>query len=574
FAGSCFLPRHVEIMAAADTSVPLQLPGPKDIWGADMPDSIRVSVSGVSEARVRLSLMESHDAAPPRLSVTAGTCRLEDIQVKPGGGLPEANWETLGTESEYLVRVPAGCASAEGGELVFRPISGSWIAIKSVWVEQIPLPWELWRHLPQPWNYILFWLGALTLVAYHALAAKSGGLGARQLAMYGAMCGIVLLSFGCALVATAFYVEVYYPWLTNQEGNLRSMKVFQKKAIHDEKLGWLLQPGFAAYTRETPKSKPTLFYANTQEGYRALEAEKNFPARGKAMVLGDSFAQGLFLAQKETIPAVMADQLGGYVYNMGITGFSTDQEYTTFMHWIDRVDVERVVLLFYGNDIMYTGSKKGYDLPKPVYKEVNGKVDFSRMSTVPAEYVKEMNDILAPRFIPSMTYCCFTDKKASVLIRTLERTWRYISLLHYPGRFFAALVGDIKNTKLTSPAIHTDVRPELLEKPEKYNRQIDIIFQFLAEINDQCRKRDLKFQVVFVPDILQVYHADKPARTNLRDMFMELCAKNRLACLDPSDRLAAGAKINDVYFIDDGHFSPYGARIVGEMIAKATGGEQ
>jgi len=568
FAGASFLPRHVEIMAAPETNVPFQLPGPLDTWRSGMQDTIRVNVSGASEARVRLMLMESHDAAPPRLSVTAGTCRLADIQVKPGGGLPEANWETEGTESEYLVRVPAGCAPVEGGELVFRPVSGSWIAIKSVEVEQLPLQWELWRHLPEPWNSVLFWLGALALAAYHTMAVRRGGLGARRMAMYGAMWSMVILASAAALGGTALYVELYYPWLTSQNGNLRSKEVFRKKAIHDVDLGWRLLPGFTAYTRRSHKSEPELFYANTSEGFRALEAEKNLPMKGKAMLLGDSFTQGLFLTQKETIPAVMAARLGGYVYNFGVTAFSTDQEYTTFMQWIDRVDVEWVVLLFYGNDILYTGEKEGYDLPKPVYEEVNGKVDFSRMSQAPAEYVEEMNRHLAPLYNSSMTYCCFMDKKASLIARTLGRTWRYISLLHYPGKFIAAVSADIKNTKLTSPTAHTDVTPELLEHPGKQARRMDIVFQFLAQIDSQSRKRDLKFLVAYIPDIMHIYHPDKPERGNMRNKFMELCAKTRLTCLDPSDRLAAGAKINDVYFIDDGHFSPYGARIVGEMIAE------
>ena len=566
-------PRQTEIPAGPDNGVPAQLPGPLDSWGADMPREIRVPIGGTSAARVWLFLMESHDTAPPRLAVTAGQCHLEDVQVEKGGGTPDALWESEGTESEYTLRIPRGCVPLEGGEVVFRPVTGSWIAIRGARVEQLPLRWELWRHLAEPWNCILFWTTLLVVALGHGVAARGQGMAWRRMAMHGAMWGMVILGAMGALGAAAFYVELYYPWLTSQEGNVRSKEIFRKKSIHDVKLGWRLLPGFTAYTRQTPKSAPELFYANTQEGFRALDQEKSFPARGKVMVLGDSFAQGLFLSQKETIPAVMARRLGGYVYNFGVTAFSTDQEFTTFIQWIDRVDVEWVALLFYGNDILYTGVKRGYDLPKPVYEEVDGKVDFARMTLPSAEYVEEMNRHLQPLYNSSETYCCFTDKKASVAARTLGRMGRYLALLPYPGRLYSALVEDIRTTKLTSPAVHTDVTPELLEHPEKQKKRIELIFQFLAEIDRECRQRDRRFMVVFVPDILQVYHTDKPERGNLRRMFMDLCGAHGLRCLDPSDKLAAASRLADVYFIDDGHFSPYGARIVGEMMAEFIAGK-
>ncbi|MDH4185347.1 MAG: SGNH/GDSL hydrolase family protein, partial [Nitrospinota bacterium] len=327
-------------------------------------------------------------------------------------------------------------------------------------------------------------------------------------------------------------------------------------------------PGFIGKTIANGASEPRPFYIVNNHGFRSLAEEMEFPPRGKVMALGDSFTQGAYLGQAETIPAVMARKLGSYVYNLGVGAYSTDQEYTAFTQWIDKVDVEWVVLFFFANDVIFVDQPIGHKFEKPLYRTINGKLDFSGLMPLPDEFVEEENAKVQAKIEMEKTFCCFSEMPEPVVERAMLKIRQYLFEARYPGLLFSTIVADIRKTKGKPTPSHLDVTVELLENPGKYQAQLDMVFQFLAKIKEESLKREKKYFVVFIPDFLQLYEPDIPARSNLRWAFMKSCAENGISCLDPSDELFRNSKYNDVYFIDDGHFSPHGARIVGEMVAE------
>ena len=567
-ASAVMPPRVMEVNAGSIGSVPRQLPGPADTWASkEGPREISVPLAGGSSALVRLNLLESHDTLPPRLQVVAGDCDLGIIHVKRGGGSPPSRWQEQGRKSSYTIMVPAKCLDKERNQVALRPVEGSWIAIKNMVINPLPAPWELWRFIISPWNWLLFWISS-GMVAARMIWGDGEGPGKRALVMHAGLGGVVLLGLMGVLTALAVYVEARAPWMTTTQDSWLPREMYGNgKFIHDQSLGWRLLPNHVALTQRSPDHEPEVFYVNNKQGFRALGTEMDFPSKGKAMLLGDSFCQGEFLSQEQTIASRMSSRLGGYVYNFGVLGYSTDQEYTVFMEWIHKVEVEWVALLFFPNDVMFIDQNQGHGFDKPWYEINDGRVDFARFHPLPREYVKAENAPILARSGPQAVYCCHTPRDVSVASRAMKKAAGYILGLYYPGRLGAQIVSDVKMTKIKMSSTHSDVSAELLENPEAYRPQFTAVFDFIARMNQVSVKRGIKFLAVFIPDIIQIYHPENPKLGNFRDMFMGMCAQNGLPCLDASGKLMEKTKLNDTYFIDDGHLSPFGAQVVGALIS-------
>ena len=49
--------------------------------------------------------------------------------------------------------------------------------------------------------------------------------------------------------------------------------------------------------------------------------------------------------------------------------------------------------------------------------------------------------------------------------------------------------------------------------------------------------------------------------------FLELCTLHEISCIDPHKRFLRARNRNSLYFLDDGHWSPYGAELAAEIVA-------
>ena len=563
------VPNHRVIDAGSDYRVPYQLPGPMDHWSEGMATEITVETSGTRGALVTLNLHESHDTLPPIMAVYGGSCHEERFDVIPGGGAVYPHWREKGKPSSYPSQVDQECFSPKNNKVIFRPITGSWVAVKSVDILELPYWNEPWRQVTEPWSWIFFWL-ALFMIVLDRVLGWPRDQAPKRLLFGAGMGALVLAMIALSLVSTAAYVEARHKWLVKQEGEFRSAEMFySSKFIRDAELGWRLLPGFTGKTLEEGGGSPSLFYYINKHGFRALDREPEFPPKGKAMALGDSFTQGIFLSQEETIPAVMSRKMGGYVYNFGVGGFSTDQQYTTFIKWVDKVEAEAAVVLYYANDALFTMSPEGHSFSKPVYAMANGVVDFDRLEKLSESMVERENAQLLADPEMEKIFCCFSRKNPGTAERTLHTFGRYLSLGYYPGRLLGAISGDIAKTRSTPAPRHMDVDHNLLANPDAFKAGLDASVQFLVRMNQECKKRKMKFLVVYVPDISRISNPDKPELGNFQKAFAKACAANGLPMLDPSEALIAQNRRNGAYFLDDGHFSPNGARIVGEMIADA-----
>ena len=75
-----------------------------------------------------------------------------------------------------------------------------------------------------------------------------------------------------------------------------------------------------------------------------------------------------------------------------------------------------------------------------------------------------------------------------------------------------------------------------------------------------------KFLVLFVPEIAQIAPSSDLLEANPQKYFMYACQELGLNCVDPHPQFLEKQKQLDLYFMDDGHFSPAGAKLAAEIL--------
>jgi hypothetical protein len=157
---------------------------------------------------------------------------------------------------------------------------------------------------------------------------------------------------------------------------------------YDALLGWDKTPGAVQNVHRSEFDVTLQFNSKGLRGPERDYAEP--PGTRRVLILGDSFAEGYYVDESQTVRAVLEKLLDGEacgrleVINGGTIAYSTDQEYLFYKTEGHRYGAESVVLLFYYNDLYYNASPFGPGgEPKP-YFEVDGGTLVPRNSPVPA----------------------------------------------------------------------------------------------------------------------------------------------------------------------------------------------
>jgi hypothetical protein len=146
-----------------------------------------------------------------------------------------------------------------------------------------------------------------------------------------------------------------------------------KLFAYDATKGWFHTPGVrtARYIRGPDEGRITI----NSLGLRGPEIGFT-PERGvtRILVLGDSFAFGAGVNDEHTFPARLGDDLGpGFeVVNLGVTGYSTDQELILYEELGAKLHAALVLLLMCDNDfeantqdfVFYVNYKPWFELSK------------------------------------------------------------------------------------------------------------------------------------------------------------------------------------------------------------------
>ncbi|MBU3584107.1 SGNH/GDSL hydrolase family protein [Polynucleobacter sp. 15G-AUS-farblos] len=337
---------------------------------------------------------------------------------------------------------------------------------------------------------------------------------------------------------------------------------------YSEKLGWVLKPNLdLRIVSRNSSEKPQNYFSTNAQGFRTTPPFHDNYSTG--IVLGDSFAQGFYLKDNETIPWKLAELTNSNVINTGVGGYSTDQELITLQHTISP-KVKWVVLLFFANDLLWNAEKSSWGLEKPRFEIHNGKVNFSKIYPPKiTSYPSEKDDAIKNNSVFTELCCIFDGAAQWQAIK--QKFKKYLQLTSNPLSLAHQIREDYKWVAPYSSQYSYIMPKEFYENPTKHKLEWDVAFQMIAEMNSISVANQSRFLVVYIPEIAQLLNNDGVSTKNLpQEYFLEQCKNLRLDCIDPTDLLSKNAM--RVYVQDDGHLSPFGANIlankISEVIAK------
>lgn len=160
--------------------------------------------------------------------------------------------------------------------------------------------------------------------------------------------GNLLLVIG-ASIGTVLVLELVLQFVYPSHGTWRLY------SIPDPELGWVLQPD-AVFTRQTPGAFVNVRY--NHEGFRDSEHSDPPPDTATSIViLGDSYMEAnmvpleqVFHKQLKRLAAAQGRKMA--IYNLGVAGYGTLQEYLTFKKAGEKRKPDLVLLAFYlHNDV-------------------------------------------------------------------------------------------------------------------------------------------------------------------------------------------------------------------------------
>jgi hypothetical protein len=152
---------------------------------------------------------------------------------------------------------------------------------------------------------------------------------------------IVLLVFICLITITEIGMRIFLKqrlriWRGNERLRYR----------HDDNLGWF--PSENSKVRLYNGSRLFSFEHNSR-GFR--DSEHLIDARPRIVFLGDSYVWGYDVEKSERFTEKLHSKLPDWsVYNLGVTGYSTDQEYLLLKKHYDFYRPDIVFLMFCRND--------------------------------------------------------------------------------------------------------------------------------------------------------------------------------------------------------------------------------
>ena len=173
----------------------------------------------------------------------------------------------------------------------------------------------------------------------------------------------LIFTFSLALISLAaggLLAELGWRYLRNYgygpATNLRYV-------VYDEILGWKYRPHTRVRHRREPFDVEVLIDDAGRRTGRSCRPER--PGGPRMVFVGDSFTFGLGVEADDAFPCRLARQLDAEVFNLGVAGYGTDQEYLALEAFAPGLRPDVVVLTYCQNDLFEVLSGRRYGRPKP-----------------------------------------------------------------------------------------------------------------------------------------------------------------------------------------------------------------
>lgn len=183
---------------------------------------------------------------------------------------------------------------------------------------------------------------------------------------------LVLLGFSLACCAVT--LELVARVLDARRGGGKEANERDRYLQLDPYLGWRPRPGASAVYR---RQEYTVEVRINAHGLRDRERPAQ-PTGPRLLALGDSFVEGYTVPLEATVTQQLEAQLQGCaaeVWNGGVGGYSTDQEYLYFVHHGAALEPRVTLLFLYYNDILANTIASYWGTPKPLLEERGGQLE-------------------------------------------------------------------------------------------------------------------------------------------------------------------------------------------------------
>jgi len=325
---------------------------------------------------------------------------------------------------------------------------------------------------------------------------------------------VILLSGVVALFVAEAFSRIVYPAWAPRTGRLAQF--WQYDAVY----GWSHKPGqegrFESFGFDTS-------VRINSHGFRGPELSFNgSPADRRIIVLGDSFVWGFGVEENQTFPHLLEQELPGdtEVINLGVSGYSTDQELLVYRNIGRKYQPNLVVLVVATNDVAMNVLPVAYLIyGKPVFRLENEQLHLTNQPVRQTPWVERIIVGLAAQ---------------SYLLNQLNRVREEWNVSNALAREAKVSEGEV--TVVTPERKFPQTEAEL------------VTVELIAQIGREVEADGAKFLVVLVDGI----YAGQKFSSSLRSMGIQVVA------LD--DVMAGRDEI--LHLPDNLHWNPAGHRLV------------
>ncbi len=339
-----------------------------------------------------------------------------------------------------------------------------------------------------------------------------------------------------------------------------------KSEQYDSFVGWVNKPGVSGFSYG-PDNRVSPLKINSR-GLRDRDIGYQKPAGVKRIVvLGDSFAWGYGLKTEERFSDILGrDFPDTQVINMGVVGYSTDQECTLFEREGIKYGPDLIILLVHDTDIFHNGLKANYGKAKPYFT--------LRGDTL------ERHGIPVPRLDDSSPDQ-ETEKKITAADSGEDGILYFIKhrvLSH--SRLYTFLSGRLK---MIEPLRRALVKIKLVEPERPVSEDVHLTGAIIERLQEKAAETGGKLLVLMVPSKEVInFHlpagAGKKFLIKLKDAEIirreeavrELVSRLRQAGIPVIDLTAsfieASSSGTNLYFIHDNHWNEKANEIAAQQI--------
>jgi acetyltransferase AlgX (SGNH hydrolase-like protein) len=372
----------------------------------------------------------------------------------------------------------------------------------------------------------------------------------------------LLLKISLTLVSVAFAVGFAEVALRLAHYGEAARTPLQKLMAFDPLLGWRHQRN-ASFEVTTSEYHTTVQY--NAHGVRGPDRPYSKPPDvPRIVVLGDSFVDAYTVQIQDQFTEVLEASLGPRfeVINLGVTGYSTDQELLLLEEEGWKYQPDLVVLAFYYNDVWGNGSPDlgGTATSKPVFfRDAGGSLS--------------LTNVPVPRPAPTLRH----RFKVFDLIRTAVRgnPW-----LH--GRAIKAGLAQGEAPPAAPPAPSgaagggEEFRVYQRTETPELKREWSITQALLRRMKQETGERGARFVIFYVPTRIELSPEEwknehlpsvyDPGEVSRR--LDAICKAEAIPYIEPSEDFREAAKQGPLYYPHDPHWNAAGHHLAGKLLAE------